>query len=179
MGRCFPNWSGMAWVLRARRAELTHTSGSARSLNLEPGPDAVAGVRIEFLTPTELKSNGVIVERPEFPILFARIRDRISTLRAMYGSGPLPIDFAALGERACAVKMTRCDVTLIEAERRSSRTGQTHSLGGFIGSAEYEGDLAEFLPLSGSRTMDRRGQADRVGKGRNYCGVLGSTPLSP
>jgi CRISPR/Cas system endoribonuclease Cas6 (RAMP superfamily) len=34
-----------------------------------------------------------------------------------------------------------------ERERRSSRTGQTHSIGGFVGSAEYEGDdLAEFLP---------------------------------
>jgi CRISPR/Cas system endoribonuclease Cas6 (RAMP superfamily) len=31
-------------------------------------------------------------------------------------------------------------------ERRSSRTGQTHSIGGFVGEAEYEGDLAEFVP---------------------------------
>jgi hypothetical protein len=34
----------------------------------------------------------------------------------------------------------------VESARRSSRTGQTHSLGGFVGTAEYEGDLAEFLP---------------------------------
>ena len=33
-----------------------------------------------------------------------------------------------------------------DEERRSSRTGQTHPLGGFTGTVTYEGDLAEFLP---------------------------------
>jgi CRISPR/Cas system endoribonuclease Cas6 (RAMP superfamily) len=31
-------------------------------------------------------------------------------------------------------------------ERKSGRTGQVHSLGGFTGEAEYEGALAEFVP---------------------------------
>ena len=31
-------------------------------------------------------------------------------------------------------------------DRRSTRTGQVHPLGGFAGWAEYEGELAEFLP---------------------------------
>ena len=30
--------------------------------------------------------------------------------------------------------------------RKSGRTGQVHPLGGFTGEAEYEGELAEFLP---------------------------------
>jgi hypothetical protein len=30
--------------------------------------------------------------------------------------------------------------------RRSSRTGQVHSLGGVVGEAEYQGELGEFLP---------------------------------
>jgi hypothetical protein len=63
---------------------------------------AVERVRVRFLTPTELKSAGVIAPRPEFAILFARLRDRISTLRAFYGAGPLEIDFRAMGERAAA-----------------------------------------------------------------------------
>jgi hypothetical protein len=97
---------------------------------------------VRFLTPTELKGGG----QPEFSVLFSRIRDRISTLRAFYGAGPLTIDFKAMGERAACAHMSRCEVAMVKDERLSKRTGQRHSLGGFTGIAEYEGDLDEFLP---------------------------------
>jgi hypothetical protein len=102
----------------------------------------VCHLRVQFLTPTELKG----AEQPEFGILLARIRDRVSTLRELYGDGPLVIDFKAFGERARHVAMTRCELVPVAAERTSRATGQRHSLGGFTGVAEYEGDLAEFLP---------------------------------
>ena len=102
----------------------------------------VRRVRVHFLTPTELKG----APQPEFGILLARIRDRVSTLRELYGDGPLAIDFKAFGERASFVSMTRCELVPVAAERTSRATGQSHSLGGFTGIAEYEGDLAEFLP---------------------------------
>ena len=86
-------------------------------------------MRVQFVTPTELKG----AARPEFPILFARLRDRISTLRALYGAGPLDIDFRAMGERAAQIRLSRCDLNWHSTERRSSRTGQTHPLGGFTG----------------------------------------------
>ncbi len=85
--------------------------------------------------------------RPEFGILFGRARDRVSTLRSLYGAGPLDIDFEALGGRASAVRMTSCQVRHFAARRRSSRTGQSHGIGGFVGAAEYEGELSEFLPI--------------------------------
>lgn len=103
----------------------------------------VCRLRVHFLTPTELKS----AEQPEFGILLARIRDRISTLRELYGQGPLAIDFKAFGERASRVTMARCELVPVAAERTSRGTGQRHSLGGFTGVAEYEGDLAEFVPF--------------------------------
>jgi hypothetical protein len=99
-------------------------------------------VRVHFITPTELKG----AEQPEFGILMARIRDRISTLRELYGDGPLAIDFKGFGERASRVRMTRCELVPVVAGRTSRATGQSHSLGGFTGVAEYEGDVAEFLP---------------------------------
>ena len=64
----------------------------------------------------------------------------MSALRGLYGEGPLPIDFRAMGKRAAAVRMTRCDLRHVQGERRSGRTGQVHPLGGFIGVAEYEGN---------------------------------------
>ncbi len=63
-----------------------------RSRRCEP----VSRLRVHFLTPTELKSGQQIAARPEFSILAARVRDRISTLRELYDEGPLEIDFRAL-----------------------------------------------------------------------------------
>jgi hypothetical protein len=111
-------------------------------LALSGSEGRVCRVRVHFVTPTELKG----AAQPEFGILLARIRDRISTLRELYGDGPLAIDFKAFGERASRVMMTRCELVPVAAERISRATGQRHSLGGFTGVAEYEGDLAEFLP---------------------------------
>lgn len=109
-------------------------------------PDPVQRVRIRFVTPTELKSGHQVAERPEFGILFGRLRDRISTLRTLYGGGPLEIDFRTMGDRAVAIRMTQCELRRTDVDRLSSRTGQRHSLGGFVGEVEYEGNLGEFLP---------------------------------
>jgi hypothetical protein len=116
------------------------------SIDLTPRAGAPSRIRVDFLSPTELKHEHKIASRPEFPILFGRIRDRISTLRSLYGPGPLEIDFPASGARAAQVRMIGCQMRRHESARRSTRTGESHSIGGFVGTAEYEGDLAEFLP---------------------------------
>lgn len=115
-------------------------------IHLTPALEPVSKVRVRFLTPTELKHGELLATRPEFAALFGRIRDRLSTLRALYGAGPLEVDFKAMGERAAEVKMTKVSLHFSEAERRSAKTGQRHPLGGFVGEAEYEGQLAEFMP---------------------------------
>ncbi len=97
-------------------------------------------VRVTFLSPTELKN----LDQPEFGPLFARIRDRVSTLRALYGPGPLEIEFKAMGQRAAAIRMTRCELRHFAGERVSQ--GKRHPLSGFTGVAEYAGDLTEFIP---------------------------------
>ncbi|MDQ6665584.1 MAG: hypothetical protein M3Z23_14480, partial [Acidobacteriota bacterium] len=112
------------------------------SIDLQSAPEARA-VRVRFLSPAELKSGNGLAHAPEFPILFARIRDRLSTLRALYGGGPLDIDFRCLAARAEDIRMTRCSIQRVEAFRTSGKTGQTHAMGGFTGEAEYEGNLAE------------------------------------
>jgi len=134
--------------------------------------EPTARVRVQFLTPTELKSGQQLAARPEFSILAARIRDRISTLRELYGEGPLAIDFRAFGERAALVRMTRCEVRQIDVERRSSRTGQVHPIGGFVGEVEYEGNLGEFIPYLlaarwtgvGRQTVWGKGEIDVDGR---------------
>ena len=128
------------------RAVLLSVDQENIAIDLDAPREHAARIRVQFVTPTELKGS----VRPEFPILFARLRDRISTLRALYGPGPLDIDFRAMGDRAALVRLASCDLKWHATDRRSSRTGQTHPLGGFTGEAEYQaeynGGLAEFLP---------------------------------
>ena len=112
---------------------------------LDPGTPAHS-VHLRFLTPTELKGEGGVAERPDFSILFARLRDRIASLSAAFGRGPLAIDFRGMGGRAREVHLTHCDLQWRHVERKSTRTGQVHGIGGFTGDAVYAGDLGEFLP---------------------------------
>jgi hypothetical protein len=160
------------------RAELLGVDETPVTLDLKPDPDPVSRLTVRFLTPTELKHGDRLAARPEFPILFARIRDRLSTLRALYGPGPLEIDFKALGERAARVRMTRCELRHTESDRVSAKTGRRHPLGGFVGEAEYEGDLAEFLPYLRAARWTGVGRQTVWGKGVVEVGVTGSAPRS-
>jgi len=155
---------------RRGRADLASVEHLHRvSILLDDAPADVRRLRVEFKTPTELKGG----DRPEFGVLFARIRDRISTLRALYGSGALEIDFRAMGARAGAVNMTRCELRHVDAERRSSRTGQVHGIGGFVGVAEYEGELGEFLPYLEAARWAGVGRQCVWGKGELHLELMG------
>ncbi|MGA2117346.1 MAG: CRISPR system precrRNA processing endoribonuclease RAMP protein Cas6 [Bryobacteraceae bacterium] len=116
------------------------------SLNLAYTGEPAGHVSLRFVTPTELKGQPSTGEEPDFGTLFARLRDRLGNLRAFYGAGPLEVDFRGLGERARSIRLVHARLGWERAQRRSSRTGQVHPLGGFTGEADYEGDLGEFMP---------------------------------
>ena len=125
-------------------AHLLSVEHSQVAVDLAPRTAPISRIRVEFQTPTELKAADGNVS--DFPMLVARVRDRLSTLRSLYGAGPLEIDFRGLAARARSVRTVRSELRQVAVERRSSRTGQRHGIGGLIGFAEYEGDLAEFVP---------------------------------
>jgi hypothetical protein len=111
-----------------------------------PRPESHRQLEVTFLTPTEIKgwnSSGL----PPFEILAARVRDRVSALCTLYGTGQPALDFRGLAERAREVHTLSGELTAVRAQRTSSRTGQTHPLSGFTGSVLYEGELSEFVPL--------------------------------
>jgi hypothetical protein len=126
-------------------ADIISVEHAPVTVDLDAQHAPVSRIRVEFQTPTELKT-GAELGNADFPVLLARARDRISTLRSLYGAGPLEIDFRALAERAEQVKTVHSELQRVAVKRRSSRTGQRHGIGGFTGFAEYEGDLSEFIP---------------------------------
>jgi hypothetical protein len=143
-------------------SKLDHIEGTARrELSLEAGLQKVTRVRVHFLTPAEFKG----ASAPDFATLFTRIRDRVSLLRALYGDGPLEIDFRAMGERAREIVTTRCELHQARNQRYSRSQNAAHPMGGFRGVAEYEGDLAEFLPYLEAARWTGVGRQTVWGKG--------------
>ncbi len=139
-------------------------------VNLNPPEEAVSRVKVEFLTPTELKGS----DGADFGVLFARLRDRISSLRALYGEGPLEIDFRGMGDRARQVRLIEQSLKQVDRNRTSRASGDSHPIGGFIGEAIYEGDLSEFLPYLEAGFWTGVGRQTVWGKGEIRTTVLQS-----
>jgi hypothetical protein len=134
-------------------------------LSLDPQPCAPKEIAVRFVTPIELKHEGRIARDIPFSLLFARSRDRISTLSSLYGEGPLELDFRAMGQHAAAVITVASALRHEGRERRSSRTGQTHSIGGLVGEVRYAGELGEFLPFLEAARWTGIGRQTTWGKG--------------
>jgi hypothetical protein len=133
-------------------------------------PEPARAALVHFLTPTELKDAGDVANHVPFGILFARLRDRIATLRKIYGDGELDADFRGLGHRAEKINNgSLYDLESRFASRRSSRTHQVHGLGGLVGFAEYEGDLDEFVPWLRAACWTGVGRHTVWGNGRIEC----------
>ena len=156
----------------AHWADLISVEHESVTVDLSLHTAPVSRIRVAFQTPTELKANGQDA-KGQFSVLLARARDRVSTLRSLYGTGPLEIDFSGLAERARAVKTVRSGLRDVEVERRSSRNGQRHGIGGFMGFAEYEGDLTEFVPYLEAAHWTGVGRHCTWGNGQIATEVLG------
>jgi CRISPR-associated endoribonuclease Cas6 len=155
---------------RGRANLIAHPQPEPIEVSLAPLKNAVHRICVSYITPTELKANQALSERPEFPVVFSRARDRVATLRALYGEGPLGIDFRGMGERSRDISMKWCELRHVDVKRRSSRTGQTHPIGGFVGEAEYEGEnLAEFIPFLRAAEWTGIGRQTVWGKGQIQC----------
>ena len=141
------NSLGAAFALMPK-AQIAGLEINSIQVDLAPAPGNLSRLRVEFITPTELKGGGELVEQPEFPVLFARVRDRVATLRDLYGGSPLIADFVG------------------------SRTGQTHGLGGFTGRAIYSGNLGEFWPWLEAAQWTGVGRQTVWGKGQIAVGKV-------
>ena len=104
-------------------------------------------VRLRFETPTRLKHDGHLIERPAFSVLVRALLRRISTLAALHAGHELKLDYRALIDKAEAVRLDRDATAWVDWERYSARQDARMKLGGIVGEVEYAGDLAPFVPL--------------------------------
>ena len=106
-----------------------------------------ARITLRFLTPTVLKADGKIIQRPEFHQIIKRLRDRVNSLAYFYCNETLEMNHKAFGEKAEQVISSRSDFHWEERSRYSRKQNLEHELSGFVGEGTYEGTLDEFLPL--------------------------------
>jgi len=119
---------------------------------------------IRFLTPTELKIDNGLAVQPDFPILFARALTRLRLLASLYAD-PLTLNIPHLTDLSQQVQLTSHSLTQESAQRFSTRTNQTHPLGGFTGHAHYEGALRELIPILQAAEIAGVGRQTVWGKG--------------
>jgi hypothetical protein len=129
------------------------------------GDEGHEGLTLVFRTPTELKSGGAVLREAPFEVVVARAADRVGELTRLYGAGELELDHRGLRERARAVRMTSSALSWASRSRTSSRTGQTHPVGGFVGPVRYDGPVGEFVPLLRAAYWTGIGRQTVWGKG--------------
>jgi hypothetical protein len=133
---------------RSRAKLLSSSEHIKHSLRLNSTVEpAVRAIRIHFRTPTELKSNGKLTGPEDFSTLIGQICHRLVRLNGLYGSGKLELHSNGLRKLATAANVRSTDLRRVEVSRRGTRSGQTHPLGGFLGSIDLSGDLGRFIPL--------------------------------
>ena len=148
--------------------------GTARDCDLSAGyaevetaarafpPDRLG---LHFLTPIRIKYDGHYVAEPPFHVLFRNALRRVSWLSYFHCGERWEADFPGLVAAAERVTTARMATTWVDWGRTSTRQRRHMTLGGFIGQAEYEGDLQPFLPLMLLGSLVHVGKACTFGHG--------------
>lgn len=101
---------------------------------------------LSFLTPTRLKHQGHLVDRPDFHIVFRALLRRLSSLALFHCGTKLDLDYQGLIAKAQKVELIWNRTRWVEWERFSSRQKEKMFFGGILGEAAYAGDFTPFLP---------------------------------
>ncbi len=102
---------------------------------------------VHFVTPTDLRGEEQAPGAPVLGLLIRRARDRMSALSTFFGSGPLDPEPRRTAELADDARIVTSEVDRSRIERRSRRTGERHTIGGWTGSVTYESpNLPALLP---------------------------------
>ncbi len=126
--------------------------------NLAAGP-AASSADVTFLTPTELKTRDETADLPTFPLLIKHLTGRLADLCRSCGAAPWTADLGGLRRLAEQAEITTWRGAKVRSYRHSSASGQTHPVGGVIGTVRYSGMDPVLWPLL------RMGEQIHVGHG--------------
>ncbi len=109
-------------------------------------------VTLEFLTPLRIGEDKRLAHRPDLGILLRRLIERCQAIATHFGGSPLARDRARwrevtlrLSALAAEAQLTRDETRWLDVVSGSRRTGRTSPIGGLVGLAQWEGNLAEAM----------------------------------
>jgi len=103
-------------------------------------------VRIEFLTPTRIKSSGAFGSPFNFKLFIQTLLTRISNIAYNYCDQTRALNFRRLVDLAQPVKVVTDHVPRRQEPRFQAQDDLEMFLGGYVGEITYAGDLAPFWP---------------------------------
>lgn len=121
---------------------------------------------LNFVTMTRLKYQHEFVSKPEFHIVLRNLLRRLSSLYYFHHGQPLDVDYQGIIARAEQVELVEDKTQWVDWERYSSRQDSRMNLGGIVGSATYNGDIRELLPLIFLGQWTHVGKAATFGMGK-------------
>jgi len=136
-------------------------------------------IRVTMETPLRLKFENRLKAELPFHVLVRAMLRRVSSLFEVYGNGEPALDYKGLTERANCVQMVENDLSWFDWRRYSFRQDSEMLMGGMLGSAVYEGDLTEFLPLLDISSKVHIGKQTSFGMGKIRAEAAGPFSSSP
>ena len=106
-------------------------------------------LRLRFLTPTQIKQRGQMLNHPTPEALIARLLERCQALELHYTDRPTPQAdwrerYLTLTEAARGITLAEDRTRWVRVQSGSRRTHSRNTIGGFVGTVTFRGDLRPF-----------------------------------
>ena len=132
---------------RTRSQEILAATGIDRDLRTKDLTDDQVTQLRDYIE-GNLKVEGDLQPRAGFDLIVRNLLRRVSMLTALYGQSELALDYPAIIARAAEIQTVESQLRWWDVPRYSNRQHTKLKMGGFVGSALYQGAaLAEFLLL--------------------------------
>lgn len=141
-------------------------SGDPVSLSLSTPETSACAVRVNLETPLRLKFENRLTADLPFHVLVRAMLRRVSSLFNAFGDGEPALDYKGLVKEAQEVRVADSKLRWFDWERYSNRQDTRMFMGGMIGSATYEGDLGNYLPLLDIASKVHIGKQTTFGMGK-------------
>lgn len=141
-------------------------------LYLDESGTSCAKLTLDLQTPLRLKhENRLVRQPPDFSLLFSKLLARLNMLTQAQGNQPLVegVAKASLTQLANDIVLLQSDTRWVDWNRYSSSQKATMQFGGLMGTLEYSGALAPFLPYLRMAEFTHLGGKTTFGLGKVQC----------
>lgn len=165
--------NGGSEVIFDRKEDALRASTDARPITdwLPENQTVPNQLTLRFTTPTQIKHERTLVEKPDFHHVVRSFFRRLSNLSLFYNDQPWTAHYTELFEAATQMQTTRNQTFWVRKTRYSARAQTELFVDGFTGVLTVQGNLEPFWPLLSLGQWLHTGSNTVFGMGRFVCEV--------